>query len=51
MSSVRMKTKLGLTGVVWAAVGVLPLMVEMSSMANAADAMSRTVVLILHTFP
>ena len=47
MSSVRMKTKLGLTGVVWAAVGVLPKMVENNRMANAAGANNRTAFLIL----
>src|SRR3712207_5949501 len=40
MSSVRMKTKLGLTGVVWTAVGGLPVMTEKNSTANAVEANS-----------
>jgi hypothetical protein len=51
MSSVRMKMKLGLTVVDWAAVGGLPTLVEMNTTANAADANSRMVLLILHSLP
>jgi len=51
MSSVRIKTKLGLTGVVWAFGGGLPVIAEMHSTANAAEANSRTVLLILYLFP
>jgi hypothetical protein len=47
MSSVRMKTKLGLVGAVWAAVGVLPVMAERNRMANAAEANCRIAFLIL----
>jgi hypothetical protein len=46
-----MKTKLGLPGVVWAAVGVLPGMAEKNRIANAADANTRTVLLTLYSFP
>src|SRR5215203_5940159 len=48
MSSVRMMTKLGWPAVVWASVGGLPVIAEMNSTAKAADANSRTVLLILH---
>jgi hypothetical protein len=40
MSSVRTKTKLGLTGVVWTAVGGPPVMAEKNRTANAAEANS-----------
>src|SRR5215210_5372515 len=46
MSSVRMKTKLGLLGVVGAAVGVLPVTADKNSSATAAEANSRPVFLI-----
>jgi hypothetical protein len=46
-----MKTKLGLPGVVWAAVGVLPGMAEKNRIAHAADANTRTVLLTLYSFP
>src|SRR5215212_3889544 len=46
MSSVRMKTMLGLVGVVWAAGGVLSVMDQKNSTANATDANTRTVLLL-----
>src|SRR3954454_22846696 len=48
ISSVRIKTKLGWPAVVCALIGGLPIIAEMNSAANVADANSRTVLLIIH---
>jgi hypothetical protein len=51
MSSVRMKTKLGLIGLVLGAVVEQPAMAKINSTVNSADANSRTILLILYSFP
>src|SRR5215212_1560076 len=47
MSSVRIKTKLGLTGVVWVAVEGLPKLAEMNSTANATEQPANTAAAII----